>query len=284
MSKIILGFTHVLAVFAALLASGQTLYAQEIFIPRFWDARENIAKTGMEKIKSLKFITTTDFPPFNFIGPNNMIAGFHVDLARAICAELDIKAECLIQAVPWKEQVTTLFEEKNAAILSGLAISAKTRQRLSFTRPYLMIPGRFIAVKKENAKEPLHRTIAGKTIGVIDHTAHQAFLQTNFGALQLRSFLDHTSAFTALREGKIDGYFSDAVTLANWLHSEKSGACCQFIGGAYLSQKYFGHGLAIAVDKDNELLLRALNSTLRSLSDKGTISEIYLRYFPIGLF
>ena len=49
----------------------------------------------------LRFITTTDFPPFSFIDASGRLSGFHVDLARAICAALEITDRCQIHALPW---------------------------------------------------------------------------------------------------------------------------------------------------------------------------------------
>ena len=52
----------------------------------------------IEKGKTLiiRFLTTDDFPPFNFLNDRGQLTGFNVDLARAICAELN--APCTIQA------------------------------------------------------------------------------------------------------------------------------------------------------------------------------------------
>ncbi len=43
----------------------------------------------------IRFLTETDYPPFNFTGPDGNPAGFNVDLARLICEE--IKVTCTIQ-------------------------------------------------------------------------------------------------------------------------------------------------------------------------------------------
>lgn len=64
--------------------------AQEGFVPNFWDKHERFVKPDMSDIQRLRFLTTTDFPPFNFIDRNKRLTGFNVDLARAICQELDL--------------------------------------------------------------------------------------------------------------------------------------------------------------------------------------------------
>jgi len=56
----------------------------------------------------MRFLTTTDFPPFNFIDRKKRLTGFHVDLARAICEELEVLNRCQIQGLPWEELQDTL--------------------------------------------------------------------------------------------------------------------------------------------------------------------------------
>ena len=56
----------------------------------------------------LRFLTSVDFPPFNFTDQNGKLAGFNVDLAREICNELEIAAKCEIQALPFADMTEAL--------------------------------------------------------------------------------------------------------------------------------------------------------------------------------
>ena len=71
----------------AALAAAPTAHAGA---PMFWDATERLPKPDLAALARLRFLTTTDFPPFNYLDGNGRLSGFHVDLARAICAELAI--------------------------------------------------------------------------------------------------------------------------------------------------------------------------------------------------
>ncbi len=39
---------------------------------------------------SIRFVTTDDFPPFDFVDAGGRLTGFNVELARAICQRLAI--------------------------------------------------------------------------------------------------------------------------------------------------------------------------------------------------
>ena len=70
--------------------------AAEPQVPVLWDAKERLPKPDLSALPRLRFLTTTDFPPFNFLDGAGRLSGFHIDLARAICAELDIADKCQI--------------------------------------------------------------------------------------------------------------------------------------------------------------------------------------------
>src|SRR5512138_1388919 len=64
-------------------------------VPGFWDPRRRPDRPDMSRLTVIRFLTETDYPPFNFTGPDGNPAGFNVDLARSLCEE--IKVTCTVQ-------------------------------------------------------------------------------------------------------------------------------------------------------------------------------------------
>ena len=255
-------------------------------IPNFWDPQERFIKPNVKGMPRLRFLTTTDFPPFSFIDKDKRLTGFHVDLARAICAELELLPVCQIQALPFGELERELTSGGGEAVLAGMAISQSARQKLTFSRPYFRLPARFVAKSGSGVTEPLAVALAGKSVGIVDGTAHAAFARAKFGDMQLRLFDAEDSAMNALKKGEVATVFSDGLSLAFWMQrpNNSKDPCCEFIGGPYLSETYFGRGLSVTLAKGNMELEDAMNFALRSITDKGIFAELYLRYFPISLF
>ena len=121
----------------------ETVRAAEPAIPVFGDARERLAKPDLASLQRLRFLTTTDFPPFNFLDRSGRLTGFNVDLARAICTELEILDKCQIQALPWAELATALAGKQGDAIIAGISVTAETRAKYTFPAPTLQFPARF---------------------------------------------------------------------------------------------------------------------------------------------
>ena len=253
-------------------------------IPNFWDTKEQISTPKPGFLTGLTFLTTIDFPPFNFIDNNGRLAGFHVDMGHAICDRLGLQGSCKIQALPWEELESAVLGGTGDAILAGISPSAKLRDDLQFSRSYLRFPARFVAADDTNWSEPLASHIAAKRIGVLSGSAHQAMLRDYFPDVRQITYSRTDWMYADLKDGKIDGVFADGMQLSFWIGSAVSGACCKFVGGPYVSDRYFGQGLSIAIPKDNKPLHDALNYALREIQSDGVFAELYLRYFPVSFY
>jgi polar amino acid transport system substrate-binding protein len=268
---------------SALSAWSAGLSAAEPVIPSFWDTRERLVKPDLTELKRLRFITTTDFPPFSFIDASGRLSGFHVDLARALCAALEITDRCQIQALPWSEHAKALADGEGEALLSGLAVTAENRDNYAFSRPYLSFPARFVA-RRGDKIEPNRAALAGKSIGVIAASAHERMVRDYFPGSTVQRFDDFNAMLAAVRTGMTDAAFGDGMRMSFWLTESEAGDCCIFVGGPFIAPEYLGEGLAIAVPLDQPELKQTLDYALQEIGTKSTFAELYLRYFPVSFF
>lgn len=269
--------------------------AQTQIIPNYFDAQERIPIADIRKIDRLRFLTTVDFPPFSFLDENGRLTGFHVDLARNICSILKIIDRCQIQALEWKDLPEAITNRQGDAIIAGFAISNDTRQNYLFSRSYLELPARFIAKNAQNINlaelsievkkdGPAWQKTEALKVGVTVNSAHEAMLKDWFPKADVKSYADRNELYKALKSDEVDLLFGDGLQFSFWLSGEDAAGCCEFIGGPYLSQYYLGEGLAVAVAKDNTELLKTLNYGLSLLGKNGNFAELYLRYFPNGIY
>jgi polar amino acid transport system substrate-binding protein len=259
--------------------------ADQPFIPNFWDPKKRLERPQTAGIRAIRFITDDDYPPFNFLGPDGQLTGFNVELARLICEELQIA--CTIQARRWDTLIDSLVEQKNGdAIIASLAISPFNLAKMDFSQSYYRTPARFMVRKGDRLAEASPEALAGRRIGVVDHSAHEAFLRDFFPAARPAVVPDLAEARQALIDGTVDAVFADGIALAIWLNGASSADCCRFLGGPYLESRYFGEGVGIAVRKDAEgtQLRLALDYALARIARDGRYSTLYLKYFPVGFF
>jgi polar amino acid transport system substrate-binding protein len=112
-------------------------------VPGFWDPRRRPDRPDLSRLTVIRFLTETDYPPFNFTGPDGNPAGFNVDLARALCDE--IKVTCTIQMRRFETLVDAITSNRGDAIIASLAVTPQLRARLDFTDPYYRAPARFVS-------------------------------------------------------------------------------------------------------------------------------------------
>ncbi len=250
-------------------------------VPGFWDPRRRPERPDLSRISIIRFLTETDYPPFNFAGPDGAPAGFNVDLARLICEE--IKVACTVQMRRFDTLVASLNSNNGDAVIASIAETPETRRQVDFSDPYYRTPARFVA-RRDFSGGVRPEALEGRKVAVVAGTTHEAFLKTLFTEAELHPFPNAEAARDALKRGEVDLLFGDGISLAFWLNGTNSGGCCEFRGGPYLESRYFGEGVGIAVRHGNELLRQAFNWALFRLWEKGTFTDLWLRYFPISPF
>lgn len=252
--------------------------------PHFYDPAERMPKPDLSQIVQIRFLTTTDFPPFNFLDGSGKLTGFHIDIARAICTELSLTDKCSIQALPWAELAGMIDRNEADAILAGMDVNLETRRHFTFTRPFLQFPARFVVRKANASAFSAEKGLAGLRIGVAARSAHEDMLRTYFPAARVVIYDRADWALEDLRDGKTDAVFGDGMRQAFWTSSAQAADCCSLAGEPYLAREYLGAGLTIAVSKSRPELAQALDHALRKIEASGQSTELYLRYFPISFF
>jgi polar amino acid transport system substrate-binding protein len=263
-------------------AADNGVAAHKVVVPGFWDPRRRPERPDLSRLQNIRFLTDTDYPPFDYAGPDGNPAGFNIDLARLICDE--IKVPCTIQARPFQTLLDALNANQGDAVIASIAVNADTRKRADFTDPYYRTPARFAARADSPIADVLPELVAGKKVAVVAGTAHEAYLRQMFTQANVRPYPNAAAARAALKNNEVDLLFGDGIALSFWLNGTDSAGCCAFRGGPFLDSRFFGEGVGIAVKRGNDVLRQALNWALFRQWEKGSFTDLWLRYFPISPF
>ena len=231
---------------------------------------------------ALRFLTEGDFPPFNYYDEDNVLTGFNVDIARAICLELD--AACDIQVRPWAALLPALAKGEAEAVVASHRITPNTLKLADFTDRYYYTPARFAGRRTMSRLDITAEGVEGVKIAVAKGTAHEVYLRTFFRDSAIRLYDTVELARDALVTGAVDLLFGDGISLAFWLNGTASKACCEFKGGPFAEPRFFGDGIGIAIKRDDKQLKTMINTALKRLRESGRYEELLLRYFPVRVF
>src|SRR6187431_3108149 len=171
-------------------------------VPGFWDPRRRPDRPDLSRLSVIRFLTETDYPPFNFTGPDGNPAGFNVDLARLLCEE--IKVTCTIQMRRFETLLDAISSNRGDAIIASIAVTPPIRARVDFTDPYYRAPARFVARKNAGMPEIRPEYLEGKKVGAIAGSSHEAYLKAMFTDAQLHPYAGDEALRLGLRRGEVD--------------------------------------------------------------------------------
>lgn len=226
----------------------------------------------------IRFLTDSDFPPFNFHDDDGSLTGFNVDLAQAVC--LEVGAVCDVQERAWADLLPALARGQADAVIAAHTVNPRSLALVDFTDSYMFTPGRFAAKKGEHGASIGPSALTGKRIGVARQTAHEAYLRTFFLDSRIVPFESAELARDALLTGAVDLIFDDGISLSLWLNGTLSRQCCDFVGGPFFEARFFGDGIAIAIAKGDHQLKSLLNRALKQVQASGRFEELIAKYFP----
>jgi polar amino acid transport system substrate-binding protein len=221
-------------------------------------------------------------PPFNFTRPDGALAGFEIDLGRALCAKMAMS--CRFIAADRGSLIPGLLAHRFDAVMAMVAITAERRGLVAFSDKYADLPAAF-AVRKGSHLSGLDGSApAAGRLGAQEGTVFAAYLHKHAGAdAKIRLYATLGEAELDLAGGRIDAVLADKAALMAWM-SGHSGACCIFAGRDLRDPAELGAGVGIALRPSDGDLRRQFNRALAALIESGAYRRIDRRYFPFSIY
>lgn len=221
--------------------------------------------------ETLRFATEASYPPFESIDANNKIVGFDVDLANALCKEID--ATCTFSNQAFDSLIPGLKFRRFDVVMAGMDITPEREKQVLFTQPYYDNSALFVGQKGKFSDVA---ALKGKKVGVQNGTTHQKFITDKHPEITPVPYDSYQNAKLDLQSGRIDGVFGDTAVVTEWL---KSNPELVPVGDKVTDKDYFGTGLGIAVRQGNTELQSKLNAALEKIKKDGTYQAIYDKWF-----
>lgn len=214
--------------------------------------------------QEITFAMEPSYPPFETTNEKGEIIGFDVDVANAICKE--IQATCHFKSQSFDALIPSLKAKRFDAAISAMDITEARSKQVSFSNAYYDSTASYVALK---GKADL---ASAKTIGVQNGTTFQQYTAAETKQYNAKSYASLQDAILDLKNGRIDIIFGDTAVLSDMISKEPE---IQFVGEKVTNKKYFGNGLGIAVNKSSKELLESLNKGLEAVKANGEYQKIY---------
>jgi arginine transport system substrate-binding protein len=102
--------------------------------------------------QTIRFATEASYPPFESIDANKIV-GFDVDLANALCKEID--ATCTFSNQAFDSLIPSLKFRRIDAVMAGMDITPEREKQVLFSTPYYDNSALFIGQKGNSPLDQL---------------------------------------------------------------------------------------------------------------------------------
>jgi arginine/ornithine transport system substrate-binding protein len=222
------------------------------------------------------------YPPFSYVTPQGELAGFDIDIAKALGAAMG--AEVTLVAQDWDGIIPALLARKYDAIIASMSITEERKQKVAFTNKYYQTPAKFVC-KKGAIKEFSREAVKGKRVGVQRATIHDRYLTDNYGNdVEIKRYGTQDEAYLDLVAGRLDLLLADSVALSDGFLKKPEGQDYQFIGPDLTDQRWFGDGAGIAIRKEDTDLVAKFNAAIEKIRTDGTYKKIQDKYFDFNVY
>jgi lysine-arginine-ornithine-binding protein len=220
------------------------------------------------------------YPPFSKKEADGTLSGFDIDIAMALCKQLN--RECELVEQEWDGMIPALKAQKFDAIVASLSITEDRKKQVDFSAKYYDTPSRFIA--KEGASFDMTAEGAkGVKIGVLRGTTLQCHVEKTFPAADLRLYNTQEDVFADLVAGRLDMQLNNTLQAIDGFLKTDQGKGFAFYGEDVNDPECLGDGTGIAVRKGDPLAGQLSDAILAIRAD-GTYKAINDKYFDIDIY
>ena len=223
---------------------------------------------GGARLGKIKIGTNAEYPPFEFVDGAGNITGFDAELITAIADEAGFKFEFV--NTRWDGIFVALASGEFDAVISAATITEERAKTVDFSDPYFDA-GQMITVQADTTDISVAADLAGKKVGVQLGTTGDIWLSEETDAEVLR-YDENTLAFQALANGDVDAAVADGPTAIDIVKANPE-MKLKVLDGVYTEEQY-----GIAVNKDKQDLLEAINKGLAAVKASGKYDEIHQKY------
>jgi len=222
------------------------------------------------------------YPPFSYVKPNGDLAGFDIDIAKALGEAMG--AEVTLVPQDWDGIIPALLAKKYDAIIASMSVTEERKKKVAFSNKYYNTPAKFVC-KKGSIDTFSKEAIAGKKVGVQRATIHDKYLTDVYGKdVEVKRYGSQDEAYLDLVAGRVDMLLADSIALSDGFLKKEEGKDYTFIGPDLSDPKWFGDGAGIAIRKGDKDLVEKFNTAIDTIRANGTYKTIQDKYFDFNVY
>jgi len=234
-----------------------------------------VAGAAQAQDRNLRIAFDVPYEPFEYKDENGELTGFEVELAEAMCEEMNANCEFVIQA--WDGMIPGLLARKFDLIMSSMSITPERAERVLFSDPYYNTPGGWFARNDFDTDVTDMDAMDGLTVGVQRGTTMDTYVTENMdGIVTINRYTTADDMVLDLEGQRLDAVFVD-FPVGEQTILTKDGF--KEVGDTVK----LGEGVGVAMRKRDADLAEEVNAALATLKEDGTYDTIMDKYFAYDI-
>ena len=257
-----------------------------------------MAQAAADDWEKVKIATEGAYPPWNLVDASGNLVGFEIDLAKDLCARMNVTCEVVPQK--WRGIIKGLNAGKYDAIMAAMSITAERKKLVTFSRNYAGTPNVFI-MRKDNpaadfrtglerltlddisraeqaAIDAIVREFKDKIIGVQVATTHANFADEYLGDhAEIRIYDFQHTIDLELYQGRLDAVIGDYAYWQPLIQTEQ-GKDYKIVG-PHMTGGPFGGGVGVAIRKKDQDLADMFSRVIEEMIRDGSLKKLAIEWF-----
>ncbi|GGY45361.1 amino acid ABC transporter substrate-binding protein [Bacterioplanes sanyensis] len=224
----------------------------------------------------IRIATEGAYAPFNMVDSDGNLIGFDVDIANALCEQMEV--ECEIVAQDWDGIIPGLRARKYDAIIASMSITEERLRVVDFSEKYYSNVLAFVAGKDKNL-DVSKKGLNGLVVGAQRATIAGQMLEDKYSdVVTVKLYDTQDNAYLDLASGRLDALLSDKFPAYDWLRTD-DGQGFEFKG----EDLDINDEIGIAVRKGDDLK-DDFSAAIKAIVANGKYEEINKKYFPFSIY
>ena len=214
-----------------------------------------------------------NYPPIGFHDANGELVGSDIDLAKAACEKMGVKAT--FKPVEWDGVLLSLKNGDIDVIWNGLGVTEERAKEIDYSRVYMTFDN--IIITNLDSTIATLDDLKGKTLGTQLGSSAEVAITSNAiaGELkELRKYGSYAEALLDLQAGRLDAVLTDNCNGLYLMASQ--GMTDSF---KVLNVELQPEPIAVGVRKGETALADKINEALDAVTADGTSKEISQKWF-----
>ncbi len=233
-----------------------------------------LASAALPAAEEFKVALTGAYPPFSMYDAQGELAGFDVDVARAIAERLE--RPLTLVATSWDGIIAGLQAGHYDAIIGSMAIKPEREKKVDFSDPYYISGAQLFVHEDLKGEIGGIEDCNGRRLGVVLGESFEAYLREHHPEIEAVAYKSTVDIFADVRGGRLAGFISDRLLGVYQIEQADQ----PFIAAGPL---LYEEHMAIPVRQGEDELLAAIDRALADMRADGTLDELFDKWFDLSL-